>query len=374
MATRLEEQQKILNSLESPVHGLLLLAPRVGKTRLALEIIKKEKPKNILWITPNTKLRDIDIPKEFIIWKAKRFLSKTKIICYASLAKEKGSYELIILDEFQDLTLANALPLIRKDLKFERIIGLSGTYPKHNIKSVLYRALNLKIIHKMDIDEAVDKKLISDYKIILLECMLDAKTKNLKAGSKDKPFYTTEQAQYKFMTDKITAAFEAGLTPAKYLYLNRMRFIYNLPSKNAEAKKLLNELPGRTLIFTGGIELANQICEYTYHSKTDTKDLQKFLSGEINKLACVNAGGVGFTYKNVQNFIIVQMNSNKKGDVTQKIARSLLLQKNYEAKIFILYVANTVDEEWKNKALEEFDPTKIVKYVKGKERWEKQHY
>ena len=43
-----------------------------------IDIIKREKPKKILWITPNENLRDVEIPNEFITWKAKTYLNKTK--------------------------------------------------------------------------------------------------------------------------------------------------------------------------------------------------------------------------------------------------------------------------------------------------------
>ena len=99
-------QQEILDNIPNPAHGLLQLAPRVGKTKLGIDIIKREKPKKILWVTPNTKLRDEDIPAEFKQWKATNYLKKTDIICYASLANHKGNYDKIILDEYQDLPLS----------------------------------------------------------------------------------------------------------------------------------------------------------------------------------------------------------------------------------------------------------------------------
>ena len=92
-------QQNILDNIPNPAHGLLQLAPRVGKTKLGIDIIKREKPKKVLWVTPNTKLRDEDIPAEFKQWKATTYLKKTDIICYASLANHKGNYDKIILDD-----------------------------------------------------------------------------------------------------------------------------------------------------------------------------------------------------------------------------------------------------------------------------------
>ena len=92
-------QQQIVESLPNPCHGLLNLAPRVGKTKIGIDVIKKEKSKKILWVTPNTKLRDEDIPAEFKQWKATSYLKKTDIICYASLASHKGKYDKVILDD-----------------------------------------------------------------------------------------------------------------------------------------------------------------------------------------------------------------------------------------------------------------------------------
>ena len=91
-------QKQILDSLPNPAHGLLRLAPRVGKTKLGIEVLKREKAGKVLWVTPNTKLRDEDIPAEFKQWKATTYLKKTDIICYASLANHKGTYDKIILD------------------------------------------------------------------------------------------------------------------------------------------------------------------------------------------------------------------------------------------------------------------------------------
>lgn len=59
-------QKEIVEQIGVNPHGLLLLSPRIGKTKIGIDVIKKQKPKSILWITPSTKLRDKDIPEEFI--------------------------------------------------------------------------------------------------------------------------------------------------------------------------------------------------------------------------------------------------------------------------------------------------------------------
>ena len=318
-------QQQIVESLPNPCHGLLNLSPRLGKTKIGIDVIKKEKSKKILWVTPNTKLRDEDIPAEFKQWEAVSYLKKTDIICYASLADHKGKYDKVILDEYQDITPANAEPLFNGNIQYKTIVGLSGTHPKHKEKQELYDRLDLKILADMSIDEAVEKGLIAPYKIKVIECRLNSRDKNIQAGNAKKQFMQTEEARYNYLTRLINAKLFSGQSVPKFFYLNRMRFLYNLKSKNDFAKKFVSKLKGRTLVFAGGIEQAENICKNTYHSKRDDKDLQAFLDGKIDKLACVNAGGVGFTYRDVDNFVIVQVNSDNKGDATQKIAENFWL-------------------------------------------------
>lgn len=352
-------QKEIVDNLPNPSHGILKLAPRVGKTKIGIDVIKKEKPKKILWVTPNAKLRDIDIPAEFKQWKALSYLKKTDIICYASLAGHKGKYDKIYLDEYQDITESNVKPLLNGDITYNTILAFSGTHPKHKEKLELYKRLKLDILSEISIDEAVDKGLIAPYRIKVIECELDSKDKYIVAGNATKPFMQTEQGKYEYLSKLIRVKMFSGHAVPKFYYLNRMRFIYNLKSKTEFAKKFISGLTGRTLIFTGSIAQAEELCKYTYHSKKGDEDYLKFKNKEINTLAMVNSGGVGHTYKNVNNLVIVQVNSDKKGDATQKIARSLVLQDGYVANIYLLCVRGTVDEDWKDKVIEGFDKTKI---------------
>jgi len=354
-------QITILNSLAVNPHGILNLSPRFGKTKLVLDLIKRDKPKKILWVTPNAQLRDVDIPAEYKKWKALLYLKKTDIVCWGSLHRVRGSYDLVVLDEIQFITINNSIGLLNKiKIKYKNIIGLTGTMPKHKEKLKLYQTLRLEVLNSVSIEEAVDQGLIADYNITIVECMLDNKDKYISAGSAAVKFKQTEQGQYDYYSKTISKFKDADRLVPTWLLLQRMRFMYTLKSKYLIAKRLISKLEGRTLIFTGGIPQAEFMCPHYYHSKTDTTSLDKFLAGTINILACVNAGGVGFTYRGVDNFVIVQVDSNKSGNSIQKIARSLVLQDDYKANIYILVVKNTVDEQWKDLALEELNPDKIT--------------
>lgn len=350
-------QKKILNSIGNNPHGLLKLAPRVGKTKLAIDIIKNSNSNKILWVTPSQQLRDVDIPKEFKTWKALSFLKKTTIVTYSYLSKVEGCFDKVILDEYQDVTVNNTKGFFNGNIKYNSIIGLSGTDPEHEEKKEIYKALNLKTLYEITIDEAVKYNLISDYAINVVECNLSS-VNNLEVKTKNHQFKTSEVKKYQYL-DRVTKQMMYSNKDAKFMILNRMRFIHNSPTKLEVAKKLISKLKGRKLIFASNVNSSEELSDYTYNYKTSDKNLNLFLNGDIDELCCVNSGGVGFTFKNVDHFIITQANSNKKGDITQKIARSLLHQKSYKASIYLICLLNTQDEKWVDKALSEFDDRKI---------------
>ena len=352
-------QQEILNTLPNPCHGLLNLAPRVGKSKICISLLKREKVKKVLWVTPSTKLRDEDIPNEFIKWKAKVLLNNADIICYASLEEYKGNYDVIVLDEYQYITESNSQPLLNGRIKYKRIIGLSGTHPKHIEKQDILDKLNLKILVKVRIDEAAEKGLIADYNINIVTCETNNVIKNIKAGNKEKTWMQTEREAYNYLSKNIFEPF---------FVIKRMRFIYDSLTKEMVAKRLISSLNGRKMVFCASIKQAERLGNgNTYHSKRNNVSLQKFINKEIDDLYCVNSGGVGFTYEGVDDFIIIQANSDKKGETTQKLARSLLNQENgYKGRIWFICLVDTKDRDWLKEALQDFDETKI-KVIKSNE-------
>lgn len=365
--TKSEIQKEIVDNLQTKPHGILKLAPRVGKTKLAIDIIKREAPKKILWATPNEDLKDVAIPGEFKTWKALTYYRKSKVVCWASLSKVKGHYPMIILDELQYITAANVKPLLDGTVTYDYIVALTGTLPKGEDKIELINKLGLKVLTSMEIDEAVDQEMIADYNITVVLTQLESELKTVKAGSKAKPFLQTELAAYQYKTKRINSFIFSKRPVPEFMYIDRLHLIRNLESKKKVAENLLRVLPGRTLIFASSIEQAESLCKHTHHSKQKNSDnLKAFIDGKIDRLACVNSGGVGTTYRDVDNFIVVQANSNKNGDTTQKIARSLVPQEGYKANIYIIGVENTVDIGWIEKALMDFSPDK-VKWVSSRQ-------
>lgn len=352
-------QKEIIDCLPDKPHGRLLIAPRVGKTKVAIDIIRRENPLSILWVTPSAELADKEIPAEFETWKAKKFVKRLTTVTWMSLNKIKGEFDLIILDEEQFLTDNNSSGLRDGSLKYGHIISMTGTATKHVEKRELYAALNLETIYKMDINEAVDMGILSNYKVKVLQILLNDKDKTIAAGNKAKPFMTTEKAQYEYIDRMAKQAMYQKRADSKFQIINRMRAIKNSPSKHNAVQWLMDNLEGRKLFFCSSIKQADEVSDHQYHSKTDNQDLKKFMSGEINEICMVNAGGTGFTYKAIDNLVLAQSDSDKNGLTSQKICRTLLEQKDYEATIWLLCLVGTQDEKWVESALENFDKSKI---------------
>jgi len=357
-------QKEIVDSLDSDPRGRLILAPRTGKTKVGIDLIKREKPGSILWVTPSAELAEVDIPAEFEKWGAKRYKKFLTTSTWMSLHKVTGYYDMIILDEEQFMTENNAKTLLSRELHADCIISMTGTASKHDHKKELYRKLELPVLYKVSINDAVDMKMLADYTIKVVEVDMGTE-KNIEAGNKNKRFMTTEAKQYQYLHNVAQQAIMQRRNDATFRILARMRAIKNSQAKTQAAEWLIKKLEGRKLIFCATIKQAEHLCNNTYHSKTDNLDLKAFMAGILEEIAMVNAGGTGFTYKSIDHLILTQCDSDKNGLTSQKIARTLLDQKDYKATVWLISLVGTQDERWVASVLQNFDKSK-VEYLRFK--------
>lgn len=361
---RKELSENILSLTPKGSRSRWLLSPRFGKSKLAIDLIKRDKPKKILWVTPFSRLAEISIPEEFVKWKAKGYLKKLTTTTWKSLDKIEGHYDLVILDEEQYITPNNSKTLLEGKLSFGSLISMTGTPSKDKSKLWLLGVLGLEITYDFNIDEAVDTNILADYSINVIEVPMSFK-KDIHVKTKTADFMTSEAKNYFYVENQYDKAVSSGSSKVKYLILNRMNLIYNSVSKVNAARLLGDRLKGRKMFFCANSSQAGKVSDYTYHSKTDDKHFNQFLNEEIEEIALVHKGGIGDTYKNVKHLIIVQADSDVNGSTSQKIARVLLKQKDYKAKIWILVLKHTQDEQWVSLTLKNFNDKKIhVKTLK----------
>lgn len=346
--------------------GILTMCTGSGKSKVAIDIIKRdrEKLKKILLVVPTVRLRDTNWKEEFIKWKCKTLYNKIDRACYVSVNKIKGKeYDLVILDEGHNITQNNSQFFTNNLVR--DILVLTATPPQDCEKVGLLNNLNCGIVFNYSLDEGVKDGVVAPYNIKVLSVPLEKKIRNVKAGTKKKPFMITEYKNYEYLCRKIAKSYYSNNPNlAKFASLDRMRFIYNLKSKTDIAKKIINNLSvdDRTLIFCGSIKQAEELCPYVYHSKTNDKDLIAFQDSKIDQLACVAALNEGMNIPNLDVGIIVQLNSRDL-DLVQRIGRLIRYREGHTATIYILVSRDTQDEKWASKALAGFDP-KRIKYIK----------
>ena len=371
-----EIQKKILPLVEREARAIVVAATGIGKSKIAVDYAKKivkEKPSaKILIVVPTEKLRDENWLEEFVKWKSKSIWSKNiERCCYVSANKIKDKvYDLVIMDEIHNITENNSEFFYNN--RVHRAIGLTATLPKDEIKIQILKELKFKIVYELPLDLAVELGLVSPYQITVVEVELDNKDKYLKGGTKDKPFYQTEVAKYEYLTSMIQRLMYSGTPQSKmnlkFKILDRMRLIYGLKTKTEAAKFLLdNVIPQdeRTLIFCGSINQAEELNEYSFHSKKkNSKDFDDFKAEKINRLSCVNALNEGHNIPKIDNGLVVQLNS-KELNLVQRIGRIVRFREGHLAQIYIICALGTQDEKWVEKALAGFDQSNIT-YIRYK--------
>ncbi len=335
------------------------LAPRAGKTRLMIELIKREVVlTKILWVSVSSQLLKKDLPKEFVKWGAEKYLAGLNTVTYKALDNIVGHYDLIILDEDQHVTRNNLRYFFTPTVTWQYIVSMTGTPSRSKIKLEIYRKLKLKTSYELTIKRAVELGLLSDYtvKIVPVDMSTDK-------AYQAKNFTTTEAKQYAYLNGKVE---DEG---SEFAVNARANLIRNSQSKTVAAINLMKFLKGSVLVFCSTTEQADKVCKHTYHSKTNKEDYEDFCAGNIDRIAMVNSGGTGSTYtKRIDNLVIVQAERDLNGSTSQKICRTLLRRENYTAKIWVIKLADTIDEVWVDSALERFESTKVktVKKIPNK--------
>lgn len=354
-------QEEAVKAIENgPDKALVVMATGAGKTKVAIDYAKKVNGKQVL-LVPTEKLRDQNWSDEYKKWGAEEISDKTSKYCYASASKIKQEYfNLAILDEGHNITENNSL--FFKQNKIDKTVLLTATIPDENKDFEKYNILlrlGFKLVYHLTLDQAVKLGFVAPYEINVIEIPLESKEKTVKGGSKAKPFMTTEKEKYRWLSQTVENS-----RYAKFPILNRMRFIYNLPSKLNAAKEILDSVipkGERGLIFSSSIKQAEELCSNTFHSKSNHDDYDKFKRGEIDRLSCVKALNEGHNFEALDFGLVVQLTSKEK-DLIQRIGRLIRVRPGHRARIFILVAMGTQDETWLKKAIGNLDESSISYY------------
>lgn len=377
MKTKDQVQREAINALDANSgSGIVTMATGTGKSKIPIMIAQRDLTSTykILICVPTEKLRDENWKKEFEKWEANDIWhTHVERTCYVSMPKILDQiYDMVIMDECHNITEYNIQFFTQN--KCKRIIGLTATMPENLIKLDLLKSLRLKIVYSVSMDQAVKWKLVSPYRIILVRQPMNTIQKTVKAGNKLKPFYQTEYEAYAYVTKKINQfatrqqqgdiLTSQDLAIKEILIRQRMHLVYNFESKLNTAKFLLEYVihkDQRTLIFAGSIKHADELCIDSFHSKSSkhSTTFERFNNKQINRLSCVNSLNEGHNIPDLDNALIVQLNS-KSLRMIQRIGRIVRYREDHIATIFIITTKDTVDENWTKSSLKEFDEDNII--------------
>ena len=330
----------------------------VGKTLIGLKYIDhlqgvNTKKVRVLVVAPKLSIFDS--------WKsdAEKFsidISDVEFTTYLSLNKHNvNDYDVIILDECHSLldSHLNFLGYFQG-----RILGLTGTPPRHNnSEKGRMVAQFCPIVFKYITDDAVEDDILNDYRIIVHRMSLSTHN-DMRVTLKDKEFYTSEVKNYAYWSGRV---YDANSPKQRQITsVMRMRALMDFKTKERYAKKLLNDIEDKCIVFANTQDQADRICSHSVHSNNPDaeENLDKFKKGEIEKLSCVMQLNEGVNIPELRAGIILHAYGNERKS-NQRIGRLLRLNPTETAIVHILCYKNTVDEEWVTKALEDLDSNKI---------------
>jgi superfamily II DNA or RNA helicase len=132
------------------------------------------------------------------------------------------------------------------------------------------------------------------------------------------------------------------------------------PSKEKYAKKLMDSINTKCIVFANTQDQADRLCSHSYHSNNPNSEenLEMFKDGSILKLSTVMQLNEGVNIPNLRAGIIMHAYGNER-KANQRIGRLLRLNPDDTAYIHILCYSGTVDERWVAEALRDLDSRKI---------------
>lgn len=375
MKDRNEIQQEAVKAwLSANKKGTFEIGTGVGKTISALHCLNSM-PKNdgkVHVFLAETTEREKDLMND--IQKYKQLFNvdilkeyNLKFLTYQAAYRLQG-YELglVIADEIH-FALSPEYFKFFKHNQYEAIVCLSATIDR-NVEYVI----NNKIVTKGDmldsiapvcytytISQAKDDGIGRDINIYVVYSDLNDTTKNIKAGSQKRPFFQTEKQSYAYWDKEHTKSWFIEDAEMKTLKIRitankRSKLLFELPHKVENAKKLLNVIQGKTLIFGNNLDSLLKVTNNVVSSRNDESRnnaiREHFEHGRIKTIGSFKQLLQGANIKELDNLIIMSYYSKSK-DLVQRLGR---LRKNQEkaGSAFIFVTRNTQEEVWFSKMID----------------------
>jgi len=320
-----------------------------GKTLSALKIAQKNKGKWLILCKETNHIHEWE--KEIL---KHNIVINYKIICYDSLHKVKGSYN-IICDECHALTVKRR-SLILKNIKYSKIIFLTATLPESKITHLNKLSKNKLETLSITLSEAIEKGLLPEplIKVYLL---------NMTDKEKEK-YNSINRSLGKYIEAYKEEKSQSNYT--KLLFASKLRKDIVANFKIYHLKKLIAKLDNekiRYICFTHTIKQLDQVRTSGSYIHSKRKDglknkeiIKNFNNKHINNIFSVKMLTESANLIDIENGIITQLD---KGELTaiQRIGRVL---RAFLPVIHIFVVKETMDIKYYLNSVKDIDQ----KYIK----------
>lgn len=322
--------------------------------------------------------------------------SNVLTICYASLHKYIGNYDLVIFDEAHHLFTDKRIEAIEQ-YKFKNVILLSATLSvgqRYHARDIFGEFA----ISNVSLQDVIDNDILPTPKIKLIPLTLD-NTKydeefiqewgEAKKRLKIECYYTdrwkyiknkkaypnvhlivkcTKRQKYNYISEqfeyykKLYFQRRQEFIKNKWLQLGSQRKRFLGENKTIYVKKLLEEVKNKRFIcFCSSIEQAKLLGQdNAIHSeRRDSLDIiNDFNNKKINSLFAIGMVQEGQNLNDIEVGIITQLDGSERPFI-QKLGRVLRAKDPVQ---YIFYFKNTRDEEYLNDVLENIDKNMIEVY------------
>lgn len=378
---RNEIQDAAVNTwYETGCKGTCNMSTGTGKTFTFFKaILKTCQVGNSILFLAETRQREIDLfvdlEKFEQLFKVNLRQYNIQFDCYQSAYKWKDTkWDLVCADEIHS-GLSPVYSQFFLNNQIDKLIGLSATVDrttKYEENGVEYTKGDLldkiaPVVFKYTLDQAVKDGASKKLNIFIIEHRLDTTEKSIKAGTKDKPFMTTEQAAYDYWDAEFKRALFLPDGPAKTFRIRntsaaRAKILYNLPSKINLVKSLISKLHGKSILFGNSIEALESITPNVIHGKKselqNAKLRSDFDSNTINLIASFKMLKQGANLKDLDNTIIMSYYS-KELDLIQQLGRQRVT--DHIGNVFIILTLGTQEVKWLDKAMSNITQYNIIR-------------
>ena len=359
---------------------LLNWATGVGKTLASLRLIDKNKKIIVLC----QELNHIENWKKEL--KKHKLEFDIEFYTYASMHKIEYKNFDLILDEVHwcvsDLRLKRL-----SNLKYDRLIMLSASMEESDLIKIKEVVPSLKV-HSVNLQTAIDAKVLPNPKVIIVEYELDNKIKQCvhfkNKGSNGKIYTCTYGSYYKtlllakkeknyrlvcacteYQKNKILESEGAFLKKQAFrnqklwkVYNFKMleikRFLAHCKTQRAQDfVESLRIASKRFIVFSSSIEQSNQLSTRSVHSKSkeNQRYIDEFNNKTVNELYTVKMLRESINLVDIQCGLIIQID-NKERSPVQMIGRIL---RGVNPEVFLMVFVNTKDDYYIRKNLKEIN-------------------